>query len=308
MDQLDFQFIKGRGLNALFEDYLFLFKKIFRHFNKSIINFLLPFLALFLILFFFVSTFGKTIFFDQNIDTPTVILSVSAAVFVLLLFYWLFIFTYGIEYMFLLEEQGATSFSSKEVWRRVQLHIKKYISFFLASIVIGLILLIPIAIIAGILLFIPFIGPLILGILISCLGVVFICGLFLYLKGKEKLFSSYIAAYKLVKKKLLIYGLTTYLFRIMINICLGLITIIPLVLIGIITYNAIGFSEEIFTTFLGKILVSIGGTILILFSVISTIYSVTFYTLIYFSSLETTRSEATLNQINQIGQTDDEME
>lgn len=309
MEKLDFEFIKSRGLGDLIQDYISLFKQIFKHFNKSIFKFLLPLLAVFLILFFFATSLGVNIFYNKQWSDPTVFIILLGVASLVFFFYFLFIPTFGIEYMFLLEEQKDTSFSGTDVWRRVRQHLSQYALFFLSSIVVALIIAIPFLIVAFVFTFIPFLGQIALGIMASCLSIVFICGLFLYLKGREELFDSYLAAFRLLKKKILLYGLTAYIFRICLTICLGLLTILPLVILGIIGYNTIGFNQQFFISFTGKILLSIGGSISILFMTISTIYSMSFYTLIYFSSLEATNKEGTLEQISRIGndQNDEEV-
>lgn len=306
MEKIDFEFIKSRGIGELIQDYLSLFKKIFRHFNSCIFKFILPFLAVFLVLFFFASSLGVDIFYSKDWRTSSVVIIMILVVVLVAIFYFTFIPTFGLEYMFLLKEKGNTDFKGKDVWKRVRSHMSQYILFFLASIVVMMILAIPIALAAIIFTLIPVAGQIALGIVMACVLLVFVCGLFLYLEGRETLFDSFLASFRLLKKKLLSYGLTAYIFRILTGISLLLITVIPSVILGIIAYNTIGFNEQIFISFGGKIMVSILGTLVILFSTISSIYTMTFYTLIYFSSLETTNKEGSIAQLDQIGQSEDE--
>lgn len=306
MEKLDFEFIKSRGIGELIQDYLSLFKKIFRHFNSSIFKFVLPFLAVFLVLFFFASSLGVNIFYSKDWQTSSVVIVMLIVVSLVGLFYFMFIPTFGLEYMFLLQEKGDTDFSGKDVWKRVKEHMGKYIVFFFASIVVMLILAIPLFIVGFILAFIPIAGQIALGIAMACVMLVFVCGLFLYLADRETVFDSFLASFRLLKKKLLSYGLTAYIFRMLVGISLVLVTLIPSAIMAIIAYNTIGFSEQIFISFSGKVMVSIFGTLVILASTISTIYTMSFYTLIYFSSLEATNKEGSLTQLDQIGQTEDE--
>lgn len=308
MEKLEFEFIKSRGIGDLIQDYISLFKKIFGHFNKSIFKFLLPILAIFLVLFFFATSLGVNIFYNREWNDPTVFIIMILVALLVLLFYFMFIPTFGIEYMFLLEEKGDTSFSGIDVWKRVKQNLRKYVIFFLASIIVGIVVAIPFVLLAFVFTFIPVVGQIALGILGSCVSLVFICGLFLYLKNRETVFDSFPAAFRLIKKNILLYGLTAYIFRVCLTICLGLLTLVPLVILGIVAYNTVGFNDQFFVSFSGKILLSIGGTLVILFSTISTIYAMTFYSLIYFSSLETTNKEGTMNQINQIGNTQNDEE
>lgn len=308
MEKLDFIFVKSRGLGELIQDYLSLFRRIFRHFNSCIFKFILPFLAIFLLLFFFLSSWGVNIFYSDSVSRSAALgLPFLLAAFVLF-FYLLFIPTFGLEYMFLLKEKESLDFSGQDVWSRVKHNLRHYIIFYLAAFVVMLILLIPLVIAAVILAFIPLIGGIALGILSACLAVVFSSALFLYLQGKEKVFDSFMAAWRLLKKKILVYGLTAYIFRVLLTICLGLLTIVPALIIGIIAYNSIGFNEHIFISFGGKILISLAGTLFILLVTMTSVYVMTFYTLIYFSSLEATHKEGTISQIEQIGMQDEEQQ
>lgn len=306
MENLEFTFIKNRGFGELIQDYLSLLKRIFRHFNSCIFKFILPFLAIFLLLFFFLSSFGVGLFYSNALnDSAAFALPILIACFVGF-FYFVFIPTFGMEYMFLLKEKGNTDFKGAEVWQRVKKHLGKYVKFFLASLVVMLIIAIPFIIVAGILVFIPLLGGIAIGILSACIGIVMVCGLFLYVEGKKEVFDSFTASFRLIKKKILVYGLTAYVFSLLIRICLMLITIIPSVILWIIAYNSIGFNEQIFISFGGKLILSIMGTLVILMFTISSIYIMSFYSLIYFSSLETTNKEGTLAQIEQIGMQDDQ--
>lgn len=306
MEKLDFEFIKSRGVGELIQDYLSLFKKIFRHFNSCIFKFVLPFLAVFLVLFFFASSLGVDIFYSNDWRTSSVVIIMILVVVLVAFFYFTFIPTFGLEYMFLLKEKGDTDFKGKDVWQKVKSHMGQYIVFFLASIVVMMILVIPIAIAALIFTFIPVIGQIALGIAMACVLLVFVCALFLYLEGRETVFDSFLASFRLLKKKLLAYGLTAYIFRLLMGISLVLITLVPSAILAIIAYNTIGFTEQIFISFGGKIMISILGTLVILLSTISSIYTMSFYTLIYFSSLEVTNKEGSIAQLDQIGQPDDE--
>ncbi|HET8574064.1 MAG TPA: hypothetical protein VFL76_09350 [Edaphocola sp.] len=306
MEKIDFEFIKNRDVGELIQDYLSLFKKIFRHFNRCIFKFILPFLAIFLVLFFFASSLGVDIFYSKDWRTSSVVIIMILVVMLVAIFYFTFIPTFGLEYMFLLKEKENTDFNGKEVWQRVKRHMGKYIVFFLASIVVMLILAIPLALAALIFTFIPIAGQIAFGIAMACVLLVFVCGLFLYLEDRETVFDSFLAAFRLLRKKLLAYGLTAYIFRLLVGISLLLITIIPSAILGVIAYNTIGFNEQILISFGGKIMISILGTLVILFSTISSIYTMTFYTLIYFSSLEATNKEGSIAQLDQIGLTHDE--
>lgn len=306
MDLIDFNFKKSRKLGDLLSDYITLFKQIFKHFNKTILALSLPFIAIFmLITFYFFSYFSEMIsssqapsfFFISSIFFPT---------FLFLMLFFLLVSTFGIEYMLLLEEKGNTDFSTKDIFRNIKLRITKYIAFFFSSLVVGLMLMIPFGIIAVILAFIPLVGMIALGVLSSMMAMFFYCALFLYLQNRERLWDSYRASFYLIKKKLFEYGLAAYIFQMIMQILLGLLTIVPLIILGIIAFNTIGFNDQFFTSFSGKFLVSLGSSIFTLFIIMSSIYMISFYVLQYFSLLEVSYREDTLDNIDQIGKTVDD--
>lgn len=301
---INFPFIKERTFGDLISDFLSLFKQIFKHFNKVTFLFILPFLALFLVLFFFSSTLVVEILGQRSVyfaDSGHIALLIISGL-LLIFAYFVFIPTFGIEYMFLLQERGATDFSANDVWKRVRGHFKKYITFFFASILVALILSIPILLAFVILAFIPLLGSLAIGFLSSCLSVVAVCALFLYLKNRATVFESFTMAFSLLKKKFFIYGLAAYIFRLMLTVCIGFVVLIPGIILGVVAYLYIGFNEAMFSTFMGKLLLSIGGSLFMVLSTVTTLYTMSFYTLIYNSSLETTNKEGTLLEIDQIGQ------
>jgi len=133
------------------------------------------------------------------------------------------------------------------------------------------------------------------------------CSLFLYLQGKEKLWDSYSASFNLIKSKIFEYGVASYLFQFMVNITLGFISLIPIVILAIIAFTTLGFNPDFFLTFGGKIIVSLGISIVTLLMVFASIYLISFYVLQYFSLLEVSYSEETLEDIEQIGTTTDEI-
>ncbi len=302
MEDLNFEFIKNRNIGDLIQDFLSLFKQIFKHFHKNVLGFLLPAMAIFLILFFFASSLGVNIFYTEQWDSPVSIASMIIVAIALLFFFSIFISTFALEYVILLKERQNTSFSGVEVWSRIKQNLRKYILFFLSMLVVGLIVAIPFAIVSVILLIIPLIGSIAYGILISCLSVVLVGALFLYREDREVLFGSYMAAFSMVHSKLLSYGLAAYVFRFLMGISLALLTAVPGVILALIAYNTIGFNDDFFVTFTGKLLVSLGGSILMLMITLSTLYGMMFYALIYYSSLEVAHQEGTLQEIEQIGE------
>jgi len=306
MKLLNFTFKKTRRFGDLIQDYISLFKIIFKHLNAKIISIALPVVAVFILLIYYLATFVTGMI---NSLEPFNSISMSFIPMILILLVFLFfilITTFGIEYMFLLEERQDFSFTSKDIYMRIRQHLGKYIRFFLSSILVGLLIMIPFVIIAFVLNFIPIVGQLVLGIMSACLLLFFNCALFLYLQDREGIWDSYRASFRLIGAKVFEYGAASYVLQLMAQIILGFIALIPIAIIGIIAFSTIGFSIQFFDGFAGKFLVSIGGSILMLFLIFFSIYMVTFYVLQYFSLLESTYKEDTLEQINQIGGTIDE--
>jgi len=306
MDTLDFNFKKSRGLRDLLSDYISLFKKIFKHFNAHIITISLPFIALFLLLIFYFTTYITQLINSPNDFSVVFIFSLILPALVFFFLLYLLVSTFGIEYMFLLEEKGSTDFTAKDIFKRIKTNLKKYVLFFLSSIVVSLVLIIPLGLVYFILMFIPLIGMVALGVLSAMLTLFFYCALFLYIQGRERLWDSYKAAFYLIKSKMFEYGLAAYIFQFLTQIILGVLTLIPLAVLFIIGFNTTVSFDHFFESFGGKILLSIGGSIMTLFIIITTIYMISFYVLQYFSLLEINYSEDTLDQIDQIGTTKDE--
>lgn len=307
MEPLNFNFKKTRRFGDLIQDYFSLFKIVFKHLNARIISIALPFIAVFILLAYYMTTF-----ISELMRSSDPLSSVSGMVFIpivlsiVMILFFILISAFGVEYMFLLEERKELNFSSNDVYDRVKGNLEKYVRFFLSTIVVGLILIIPFAAIAGVLAFIPFVGQLLLGVLATCMMLFINCALFLYLQERENLWASYGASFRLIKARIFEYGAASYVFQLMIQIIGTLIVMIPLIIIGVIAFTTVGFTEQFFDGFTGKFLVSLGGSIFMLFIIFFAIYMIAFYVLQYFSLLESSYKEDTFDQIDQIGGTADE--
>ncbi len=307
MEKLDFTFKKSRKLGELISDYITLFKLIFKHFNKSILTLSLPFIAIFMLLMFYSISYITPLIFRSTEPELSTMIGIAASFGLLMMLFFLIVSVFGIEYMLLLEEKGNTDFTTGDVFTKIKENIGKYLLFFLSSILVMLILLIPFGILVLILMFIPLVGTIAVGILATMLMLFNYSALFLYLQGKEKLWDSYGASFKLIKSKMFEYGTASYLFQFMVQITLGFVMLIPLIILGIVAFTTVGFHEDFFLTFGGKIIVSLGISFITLLVVFSSIYLISFYVLQYFSLLEVSYSEETLEDIEQIGATTDEI-
>lgn len=307
MEQINFNFKKTRGFGDLIQDYISLFKIIFKHLNARIISIAMPFMAVFILIAYYLTTVVNEIM--KSAGDLGVMASLAFVPIVLLLLIFLFfilISAFAIEYMFLLEERRDLDFTSSDIYNRIKENAGKYIRFFLSSIVVGIGLLFVIGILGMVFNLIPLVGRIAIGIVTACMTLFIYCALFLYRQDREDLWGSYGASFRLIKGKILEYGAATYAFQVMIQIVMVLIAFIPLIIIGIIAFTTVGFSAQFFDGFLGKFLATIGGSIFMLFLIFFSFYMIGFYVLQYFSLLESSYKEDTLEQIDQIGGTADE--
>jgi len=306
MEQIDFAFKKNRRFGDLIQDYLSLLKIVFRHLNSKILAIALPVFAVFIILGFYLSTvINELIKSPPPTDSiPSMLVLPIIAMFLVLLFIVL-IGTFGIEYMLLLEERKDLSFTSGDIYARIKQNLEKYVRFFLSSILVGIGLMIFFVILSFFLNLIPIVGQLIMGILGACIMLFVNCALFLYRQGREDLWSSYGASFRLIKSRVFEYGVAGYVMQIILQITMALIVMVPLIIIGIIAFNTVGFTDQFLEGFLGKFLISLGGSIMMLLVIFVSIYLIGFYVFQYFSLLESSYKEDTLEQIDQIGGTEE---
>jgi hypothetical protein len=227
---------------------------------------------------------------------------------VALTFLFLLVSMFGIEYMLLLEEKGSTDFTFSDILKNIKAKIGKYILFFLSSIVVGLILSLPVGIIYMILVFIPLLGMIGIGILTTMLMLFLYTALFMYLQSRATLWDSYTASFKLIKGKIFEYALASYLVQMIIQTILGIVIIVPTVIIFISGFTMFGFDsiDRLSGSFGGKFIIALGTSLFTLFVIFSTVYLISFYVFQYFSLLEVNLSEKTLENIDQIGSTEDE--
>ncbi len=306
MSKIDFDFLKDRDMGALLQDYLSLFKKIFKHYNKSILQFILPFVAIFAVVFYLASSRG-TEFFYSPFKTETVILILLAIIVLTVFLYFIFIPTFGIEYMFLLEERRDTDFTGRDVWDRIKLNIPRYIKFFFASLLYLIIASIPLSIVAIFLFFVPIIGQIAVGFLGSIVGLVIFIALFIYLKEGQGIYDSFAGAFRLLRPRFMSYALGAYIFQTILSIIVGFIIFVPLLLLIVVGVGLGTIPDALITSFTAKILFAVGSALVIILYTLTSLYNASFYTLIYYSSLEASSSAGTLDRIDQIGTDNDEL-
>src|SRR5690606_6998843 len=196
-------------------------------------------------------------------------------------------------------------FDAKSVVRSFRGHIGKYLKFLVVSIVAGLLLSIPLLLGVGILSFIPFIGSFAAGILMAFVGTWFACSFLFYREGYYGLTDTIQQTFGLLKKKFIDYGVSSYVVGMVFQILLMMLTIIPSVIVGIIAYNTLGFTDTFFDTFAGRMLTALGGTVLIVLYLVYYLLSVLVYGIIYETAKEMKYGEDVYDKINSLGRGND---
>src|SRR5690606_26233324 len=106
--------------------------------NARIIEITLPCIAVFILLFYYLTTF-----FSEMAKSSDLINSLSGVAFIpmgiilLIFLFFILISSFGIEYMLLLEERKDLSFTSNDIYKRIKSNLGKYFIFFLSSIPVG---------------------------------------------------------------------------------------------------------------------------------------------------------------------------
>lgn len=306
MENLDFTFKKNRSIGDLISDYITLFKRIFKHLHRVFIPLALVFASLLVIGTFFFLGNTLPIFNAYNrASSVTAILSFEIPLNLIIFIFSILVFGLGMEYFILLEERNATDFSFKDVLKRWKGDIGKFILFFLSSLVVILILIIPLGLVGLILVLIPIVGFIGLMILSGIVSLYFNVALMLYLQGRSSLWKSYSDSIQLIYHKMFAYGLASFLFQFLSEIVMGIVLIVPTIILVIITFST-GINVDFFTSFGGKFILSIGVALLAIFYVFYSIYLISFYVLEYFSLIEVNYNEETMEDIDQIGKTQNE--
>ncbi|MGJ1433387.1 ABC transporter permease [Sphingobacterium spiritivorum] len=298
--ELNFEFKKERKLGEFVQDFVDLLKIVIRHFCATLFRLAVIPLAILLLLVFYLTT--KV---DFNADFSAGDMMQIWGLFigivcVLLLLSTLF-FGIAIEYFILLKNQNNLDFGSTEVWNNFKSNFGKYFRFFGASILVMLIMIIPFFFVLIIASFIPFVGNIVAGVLMSLIGVWLFCAFMLYREGYYSLGSCFNEAYHLLKKKVYDYGVSSYIVSAIFQVMLMMMTLIPALILGLIAYNTVGFNDNFFDTFSGKLIVSLGGTIFSLVTITSYMFSVLISGLIYESAKELRFGENIYETINNIG-------
>jgi len=305
MELADFEFKKERKLGEFIQDFITLLKIIFSHLTSVLLRMLaLPICGM-LLLSYYISTQLGTNFSYTTMEENKLIFLFLLAVFFLLVIGML-AFGFTIEYFILLRDQKNTDFGAKDVWHTFKENWSKYFKFLFAALLVAIVIAIPVVVSMGIIIFIPLIGSFGVGIIFSIIGLFFFVAFMLYREGYYDLIDTFTSAFSVLKSKIFEYGIASYIVSFIFQSLLYLITLFPAIIIAILAYVFVGFSTDVFDTFIGKGIISFGGLILTLFSIVYYMLAVLSYGLIYETAIEIRFGENIYAKISNIGKDDDE--
>ena len=263
--EIDFEFQKERKVGDFIQSFIDLFKLIYKHFVSTIFGLSAVPLAAIALVYYFLST---KITFSANSDSFEDIDAFTWAGLLILALIALGLYVYGIsiEYFMLLKERKSTGFSGSEVFRNFRSNLGKYFMFLIAMILALIVVFIPLAIVAVICAFIPFIGSFAIGILGSMVGIWLFCSFLFYREGYSDLGSCFTDAYVMLSKKLIQYGIATYIVNFIFQMAVMMISIVPLIIMGLLSFNFLGIDAAFFDSSWGKLLMTFGGLFITLFT------------------------------------------
>lgn len=303
--EIEFEFKKERKLGEIVQDFINLLRLVLKHFFDTIFRLAVAPLCCMLVLIYYGTTkINLTSSRGLSESTDLIILAI-VVVFLLLLVSMIF-FGLAIEYFILLKTKRNTDFGSADVWTAFKQHIVKYLVFLLVAILALLILFVPLGVVAMILAFIPLIGSFAIGILFAFVGVWFFCAFLFYREGYMEASSSLQQTFSILRKKIVDYSVSSYVVGFVFQVLLMMLSLMPVLIIGLIAYNTIGFEDTFFDSIYGRMLVSIGATILVLLYIVYYMFSVLVYGIIYETAKEVTYGEDIYAKIQRLGEGEEE--
>ncbi len=263
--EIDFEFQKERKVGDFVQSFIDLFKMIYKHFVATIFGLSALPLACIALVYYFLST---KITFSANSSSFEDIDGYSWAGLLILALIALGLYVYGvsIEYFILLKERKNITFTGQEVLKNFRSNLGRYFMFLIAMILALIVVFIPLAIVAAICAFIPFIGSFAIGILGSMVGIWLFSSFLFYREGYSDLGSCFTDAYMMLSKKLIQYGIATYIVNFIFQMAVMLISIIPMIIIALLSFNFLGVDAAFFDSSLGKLLMTLGGLFITLFT------------------------------------------
>lgn len=303
MELTQFEFKRERKLGEFVQDFINLLKVIFGHLATELLKLLVLPMCFMLLIGYYVSTQLNMHADYSSGELVDMFVALGAALLFVLL-NGVLAFGFTIEYFILLRDKRSLLFDYKDVWQAFKHHLDKYFRFFLGAIVVSVVILIPVGIVLFIAALIPLVGSFAIGIVFAVLGLWYFTAFMLYREGYYDLFDTYTAAYSLLKEKIAEYGLASYVVTFLFRSLMTLIGIVPLLIIGIVSYNYVGFDHNFFDTYFGKLIVTLGSTLLSIFFIVYYMLSVISYGIIYETAKELRFGEDVFEKIHKIGRRD----
>ncbi|TDS14598.1 ABC transporter permease [Sphingobacterium paludis] len=299
-----FEFRRERKLGEIVQDFINLLRIVLKHFFYTIFRLAVIPLCGMLVLVYYITTkinLTSTARFSESLD----IFGIASIAIGLLLLVGMVFFGLAIEYFILLKNNRNTDFNSADVWQAFVQHIALYLKFLAVSIVATLILAIPFMICVLILAFIPLVGSFAIGILSAFIGVWFFCSFLFYREGYFDATSSLQETFSILRKKIVDYSVSSYIVSFVFQILLMMLSLMPTIIFGLIAYNTIGFDDTFFNTLLGRMLVSLGATVVVFLSIVYYMSSVLVYGIIYETAKEIKYGQDIYEKIERLGGRDD---
>lgn len=300
MELEDFELKKERKLSEFVQDFINLLKLLIGHLPKVLFPILILPICGMTLLGYFISTQLNLNVNYSNAEMETIIVTFVGA-FLAIIFIGLFAFGLAIEYFILIRDTKGLAFGTADIWHAFKRNFGHYFRFLLASILVTIILIVPVVIVLFISLFIPLVGTLLIGVVFAIIGLWFFSAFMLYREGYHDLMDSYTSAFAMLKSKLFEYGIASYIVTFIFQALMTLMTIMPAIIIALVAYNFIGFNDSFFDSYFGKILVTLGTSIVSVFYIIYFILSVLSYGIIYETAKELRYSENIFDRIAKIG-------
>lgn len=300
MELKDFEFKRERKLGEFVQDFINLLKLIIAHVCKILTKLLaLPIAGMLLVGYYLSTQFNTHI--DYSSGELVRVLASSFGALGIMFIIGIFAFGFTIEYFILIRDHRDIDFNEKDVWFQFRGNIDKYFRFLGAAIVVGVLAVIPIGIMMAACVFVPFVGNIAMGVLIAMVGLWFFTAFMLYREGYSDLIDAFQDAFAMLKAKFFEYGAASYIVSFLFQALLNLITLMPAIIIGLLAYNSVGFNENFFDTTFGKLLVSLGGSVITVFFIVYNILSVLSYGIIYETAKEMKFGENVFERIAKIG-------
>jgi|GEM_PF-159894 len=303
--KVDFAFRKERKLGEIVQDFINLLRIVLGHFFGTLFRMAIVPLCGMLVLIYYGTTHINLKADAYGWGSAEQILFVLAGLALLLAVSMVF-FGLAIEYFVLLKQRRATDFGSSDVWRAFLRHLGRYLLFLLVAAVACLVIGVPLLLAMAVMAFIPLVGGFAIGVLGAFVVVWFFCAFLFYREGYFDAAASLSKTFGILRGRFIDYGLSSYLVSFIFQILMFMLTLMPTIVLGIIAYNTIGFEDTFFDSFFGRMLVTLGGTIIVALTLGYYMLSVLVYGIIYETAKERRYGEDIYEKINNLGKEDDE--